>query len=74
MTPYVRDWWIYSYISICKYICLYTCIYIYIHQQLQLVKARESESQSGEVTMVPGCGCEGPANCLKLDDEYGQAM
>jgi hypothetical protein len=31
-------------------------------------------SQSGEVRMDSGCGCEGPTNCLKPDDKYGQAM
>ena len=47
----------------------YIYIYIYVHQLLQLVKATESVSQSGEVRMDPGCACEGPANCLKLDDK-----
>jgi hypothetical protein len=47
---------------------------VYVYQQLQLVKARERVRQPREVRMAPGCACEGPANCLKLDDEYGQAM
>jgi len=38
------------------------------------MKARERVSQFGEVRMALGCACDGPANCLKLDDEYGQAM
>ena len=52
----------------CVCIYIYTCTNIYNHQQLQLVKARESVSHSGVVRMAPGCVCEGPANCLKLDD------
>ena len=60
----------YVYVQIYIYIHIYIHIYIYIyeHQQLQLVKATESVSHSGVVKMAHGCACEGPANCLKLDD------